>query len=276
MLLWRQSRPKQRFFLELLLMSCGMHLCALALLFMTLRSNSTHHVKVMSSLAQSDARVVVLPFHKVAPTKFASNRGSSKAASQRVATAEPQGGINLSASPQRKKAEKAKTASVKKTAKVTKTKKQKPPIKLAEKKVPQLKKIEPKKIEPKKSEPVTQPELAALPVIAAQPATVPLATALDVQSHDIVYVGQEELDAMQLQEKIQHEVAQHWKPPCGLGDDLTCLIAVMVNWDGTIESITMQQQSGVLAYDVSARSAVRAMQFPRAAYGKEIVITFKQ
>ena len=83
-----------------------------------------------------------------------------------------------------------------------------------------------------------------------------------------MYIGQLEQDALQLQEEIQREIEQHWKPPVGLGDDVVCQIQAIIGWDGTVHSLHIQQKSGVLAYDMHARSAVLAMKFPEAAWVK--------
>jgi hypothetical protein len=91
-----------------------------------------------------------------------------------------------------------------------------------------------------------------------------------------VYVGQVEWDALQVQTDIKHEIERHWRPPAGLSRDLVCQIKVVVTWEGAVDSLVVVQRSGVLAYDVHARATVAAMKFPKATWGKELIIHFKQ
>src|SRR5690606_6588097 len=87
-----------------------------------------------------------------------------------------------------------------------------------------------------------------------------------------VYVGQAEMDAFRLQQEIQHELETHWRPPVGL-PEVTCQIKALVNAQGAAQTVTMVKASGVLVYDVSARSAVQSIHFPAAVNGKELIIT---
>lgn len=91
-----------------------------------------------------------------------------------------------------------------------------------------------------------------------------------------IYVGRKQFDALQVQRAIVEELKAVWHPPQGLSEDLETILFVEINLAGDIASIETQQESGVLMYDIHARTAVYAMHFPRACSGKQITITFKQ
>ena len=92
---------------------------------------------------------------------------------------------------------------------------------------------------------------------------------------NVLYVGQQEMEALQMQDYIQQEMAQHWSPPSGMRKDLMCIVKVIVAFDGTLARIDLEQPSGVLLFDGAAKKAASQLQPPRWAYGKELSITFK-
>jgi hypothetical protein len=51
---------------------------------------------------------------------------------------------------------------------------------------------------------------------------------------------------------------------------------VCIDWHGTISECIMLQPSHIVMFDVSVRSSLKDMVFPRSAYGKEITLTFMQ
>lgn len=75
---------------------------------------------------------------------------------------------------------------------------------------------------------------------------------------------------------IEQEIVSRWKPPRGLSKDLVCHIKCCVGGNGTVISCHAAKSSGVLVYDMAARSAARGMNLPRWAWGKEFTIVFKQ
>ncbi|MCK5632913.1 TonB C-terminal domain-containing protein, partial [bacterium] len=98
----------------------------------------------------------------------------------------------------------------------------------------------------------------------------------EVEGLSPVYVGQEEMAALTMQKELQQEVGKCWRPPVGLPKDLVCILKVLVDWSGKVNQAAVQKGSGVLMYDISARTAVAKMQLQKKAYGKEFTITFKQ
>ncbi len=91
-----------------------------------------------------------------------------------------------------------------------------------------------------------------------------------------IYIGRKQFDIVQVQRAIAQELKKVWHPPQGLSQDLETILLVDINFAGDIASIETQRESGVLVYDIHARTAVYAMHFPRACWGKQITITFKQ
>jgi len=97
------------------------------------------------------------------------------------------------------------------------------------------------------------------------------------ESENPIYVGQVEMAALQMQEEMQMHVSQLWKPPAGLPNDLHCVVKIVIDWNGNPHEAIVEKTSGVLVYDISARTAVAQLQeLPRWARGKEFSITFKQ
>jgi len=91
-----------------------------------------------------------------------------------------------------------------------------------------------------------------------------------------LYLGQADLDALQIQDAISHEILNHWKPPTGLANNVSCQIKVQLGWEGKISSVAVQESSGIVIFDISARTAAGKMQLPKWAWGKELIITFNQ
>jgi outer membrane biosynthesis protein TonB len=91
---------------------------------------------------------------------------------------------------------------------------------------------------------------------------------------NIVYVGQDDLDALKLQQVIQQEIGTHFKPPAGLSKQLQCQLTLVVGFDGTVINVTVHQSSGAAIFDMSARNAVSKLTLPAWTHGKELTITF--
>ena len=95
-------------------------------------------------------------------------------------------------------------------------------------------------------------------------------------SQDVLYVGQQEYEMLRMQSYLQHEILAHWRPPIGVPAQACCEISFVVDWAGIVNNVAVVSSSGVLMYDVSARSALLAMDFPGWAKGKSFKISFKQ
>ena len=91
-----------------------------------------------------------------------------------------------------------------------------------------------------------------------------------------VYVGRVQMEALRMQDEMHAAMSEHFKPPVGLAKDLVCVLKILVDWNGTIKQTMVHESSGVLMYDISARTAVAHATAPKSTYGKEFCITFKQ
>lgn len=106
---------------------------------------------------------------------------------------------------------------------------------------------------------------------------------LDGMPMDEIIIGHENnaadymnAEEAHMHECIEQEIMARWKLPRGLPKELNCQIKCCMGADGTVSSCTLEKTSGVLIYDMAARSAARAMTLPRWAWGKEFTIVFKQ
>lgn len=91
---------------------------------------------------------------------------------------------------------------------------------------------------------------------------------------DPIEIGALELDALELAQNIREEVVRVWQPPAGLAIGRQCTIKLLLDWQGNIEDLTIAESSTVPAFDTSVKLAVRAMKFPKAVFGKELILPF--
>jgi outer membrane biosynthesis protein TonB len=82
-------------------------------------------------------------------------------------------------------------------------------------------------------------------------------------------------DTLKIEQYIQNEISRFWHPPIGLSDDLTCKIRVQINSSGAVSDAVIEESSGVLVYDLSARLATNSLLLPCWAWGKEFTINFR-
>ena len=94
---------------------------------------------------------------------------------------------------------------------------------------------------------------------------------LDVQP---LYIGRDDLALLETERAIQYEIKKYWQSPAGLAHDLVCILKVVVAASGTVKEIIMKQSSRVLMFDMAARTAVLKAQYPKATWGKEILLQF--
>lgn len=178
----------------------------------------------------------------------------------------------VSASKKKNKEEKIKAK--KATSKIVESKKvveEKKEIQKVEVAKPEVKPREVEAIKPAQ-------EIKEEPKIETQTSTTSetsVATNVDQNTDNVVYVGQAEMEALQLQEFIQNEMAAHWTPPAGIRSDAQCIVKILVSHDGKNNQIVLEQPSKILLFDSAARRAATQLQPPQWAYGKEILITFK-
>ncbi len=254
---WLNQLP---FTAKIILGSVIGHIVALFFLFVVYKDSCSYHILITGTMIDTDVPIVFMPLHK----SLQQSQGSEMPSRSSVGIAAPE------------QTAVTKTASVKKREKVTTLGQ---PAKSC-KKVKQKKKQPAKKTEPTPfgsmeacvSKPNGDLSTRAEPVLSkvegrSIEANEPL-------TESVLYVGQQEMEALQMQEYIQQEMAQHWSPPPGMRKDICCTVKVVVGFDGTLGAITFDKPSGVLLFDGAARRAAAQLQPPRWAYGKEFLITF--
>ena len=98
---------------------------------------------------------------------------------------------------------------------------------------------------------------------------------LPLAVHDAVITGIDDSDTIQIQNYVQREVSRIWYPPLGLPEDIVCYVKVQIGSDGAVVETEIEESSGVLVYDLSARSAATCLSLPRWAWGREFTISFR-
>ena len=200
----------------------------------------------------------------------------------------------------------------KKVAPVKKVEKPKTAVKKEIKKEPPKKKIEPKKdeLQKKKKEPEKEikkeekpepkpepkpeikPELKSdpkpeikkeeiksvpeepLPEVEQEIVIPEGAEVIEIGDENIVYMGRDDMAALNAQELLQEAVQSVWRPPVGMPGGTTCELKVAVDWAGVACDILVEKRSGILMFDVSAKSAAKKTNYPKMFWGKTITITF--
>lgn len=257
-------KPKRNFFwCKLLAVSVIGHLCLLfALLFAYKGSYFSFDVTVNRSALRTGTPVVFLPFRKTVGAQSVVKKVASAKAKTKPKLANKKTTIKkISRQKPEKIVQQKKKPAPKKNTKVAQkkpvVKKENKPKKVAQKAKPkkEVKKAVAKKEIKSKSEKVIQEAVGGQPI----------------------YVGQVEMAALQMQDEMQIQVSKVWCPPAGLPKDLQCAVKIVIDWNGKPREVIVEQPSGVLMYDISARTAVAQLDgLPRWAHGKEFTITFKQ
>ncbi|MCX5922534.1 MAG: TonB C-terminal domain-containing protein [Candidatus Dependentiae bacterium] len=298
MWLWLQKKlPKVlTLWAKLFIFTTGIHAGLLFVMLFMYKGDSAHYAFSINQAIDADAVVVFLPLQKKvynAPRGKKGGRGKSACAAQAKPVAKPAAPVEKAAkettvatpaepkkviAPKKSKTETAQDATSKKDkAKKNKQEKVKVPEKVKEKLVEKVvEKPAEKVVEKLPEEELKKEEL--------QPLVVPDMAATGTQesstegdgSPNIRYVGQDDLDAMYMQDAVIQEVAQHWRPPVGISKDRVCVTTITIDWNGKVKKIKIDTPSGVPMYDISTRSAALATQYPKSLWGKECTITFKQ
>lgn len=274
---WQRNgeQPSTLLIRRLLALSSIGHLCLLVFLFVFYQDDSMQCSRdIIAVLLETDVTIVRMPLSKVVHKTVPIIQSSGvKTSAIPAAKVEPPA-TSISKPLEHNKSQKKQTPDASKTKKDTKPKQKKETPKPKASIAP---KVEPKKTEIKKVE--TPKETVKQPVVAPPKDIATQVSAADqeiMQDENIIYVGQHEYDALEVQREIQQEAQRCWKAPSGVGADIGCEIVVQIEHNGTIRTVTIAESSGVLMYDVQARQAVSRMTFPRGSWGKEIVVYFKQ
>ncbi len=125
-----------------------------------------------------------------------------------------------------------------------------------------------------------QPVVAQAPQIKEEIKSVVEETIEDVvgdpnATQDVIYVGRDDLRAMQVQHVVADALQKNWRPPSGIAKETYCQISFDIDKEGKACNIVMQQHSKVLIFDVAARTALLQAHFNPAAEGQKFTVAFK-
>jgi hypothetical protein len=95
-----------------------------------------------------------------------------------------------------------------------------------------------------------------------------------VESNDSAVLS-EQMMPIEYYNLVQTIMVQ-WRAPYGIQGSPSCRIKAKINKVGDVEAIEVEESSGILMFDIAARSALLSTQMPEWTRGKSFVITFKQ
>jgi hypothetical protein len=95
------------------------------------------------------------------------------------------------------------------------------------------------------------------------------------EGQEILYLTQQEFDALQIQQKLQECLFDLWTPPAGIPSGALCEVLITVGWDGAILETQFLKKTDILMYDLSVQETLEQVAFPHEVWGKQITIAFK-
>lgn len=260
-----------------IILSCILHVVAC---FTLLFIHKDYHQSLfidLSSRISSQAVVKLLPLSASRPTLVKGGKkgacgvvGSTQKKKSKASTAVvKQGGTKKQASEGKK--------GVKKNGKNVLQGKKQPKIKEKEKIKPvasQKKVVEKPKIE----EPLVakKEEVPLIESSKIDQSAVEVVQQLGQEGQEIMYLTQQELDALQIHQKLQESIISVWEAPIGMVAEQYCEVTVAIGWDGAVQEIQFLKKTGSLVYDLSVQETIEQVIFPHEVWGKRITIAFKQ
>jgi TonB family protein len=141
---------------------------------------------------------------------------------------------------------------------------------IPKKKTP-VKKVIPKKevVKPqvvkKEIKPQPEPEKKIMPMVEKKALEV---INVNLASTDIAQANNE-VGAL-----VHNALQSSWSPPIGIVPTRACVINITLKQDGTIAVLSIEQSSGIPAYDLAAKSAVAKTKFPKQLWNRSIRFSF--
>lgn len=134
-----------------------------------------------------------------------------------------------------------------------------------------------KPVQPVLKKPVAVPVPQKEPVkpVVAKSGVDTSAPARQVIAPERLEVTYADARALYQQQELEKEVASRWRPPHGISQDTVCSVKAVIDGKGNVVSASIERSSGILMYDVAARSTVFACKFPQWAWATTKVIEFK-
>jgi outer membrane biosynthesis protein TonB len=91
-----------------------------------------------------------------------------------------------------------------------------------------------------------------------------------------IYVTADAYQLIGIARELQTAIAEHWAPPAGMPSGLLCQVRVTVNQEGKATQLEVLEKSGVAVFDMAARTALLAIEYPPAVRGKTVVVDFNE
>ncbi len=263
---------------KLFVFSTSLHVIFFGIIFFSLNFNQSSKINIVLKRKHS-AKIVLLPLIKSVPGAIAKLSTQTKPpfSSLKIAQAKPP----VKSNP--KKIVPKKVEPPKKNTTIVAAQKPKPAAKqlvakqLIAKPLPKpVPKKVPQKVQPPKPKPIKQ-EKKVEPSKKIEQKDQPLKNIAErLNQEEIIYLGRDDVVTIELHSLMQEEIEKTWQPPLGLSKDLVCKIKVQVDTKGQVGTVMLQESSAVISYDIAARMALNSCSYPKAFWGKEVVITFKQ
>lgn len=296
MLPWQQSSVHKRYqiFIHLIILSGVLHLFGMAGLFFWYKEPGCQvYVTIDRALLQGDIPIVLVP--TLNPVLLNNNKATVGAgrvqgidaakkmprikASPDVATHKSltvMQSVDLKKAVQAKKIEEPKKTAVvspppKETIKKLIPEKIIPPT-LPIKKVPEPKK---QMLQAQHSRKASTQEKMDTTLPNALPGGQSIPVQNNQQGPLQIHATPHAIEAYRQQELLHQELVKHWRPPAGIEKSAQCQITFTVGWNGAIQSFNIDNSSGILIYDIAARSALHAMPMPDWTKGKTFTILFR-
>lgn len=94
------------------------------------------------------------------------------------------------------------------------------------------------------------------------------------EENNPIILGREEYQMLQAYQSLHETITQNWQAPAGFQPKKECILLVNINNQGTVDTLTVEQSSGILAYDIAARMAVYQSIFPSELKKQSIRLHF--
>lgn len=136
---------------------------------------------------------------------------------------------------------------------------------------------------PVTTEPEKQPTQDILPITTTPGSTPNTITDIPIwnteqktgdASQGTLVLGQEEYRLLQAYQELHETITSKWHPPVHLHPAQECIILAEIDEAGKTTNLTVEQSSGILAYDSAARMAAYQSTFPDALKKQTVRLHF--
>lgn len=98
---------------------------------------------------------------------------------------------------------------------------------------------------------------------------------LNNSDEDIMYVGRDEYEIIQMQKHLYKELSRLWKAPKGLTGLEKCDVLVSIDAQGQLQHAEITKGSGSKLYDITVQNNFRKAEYLPIFWGKQVIVTYK-